>query len=378
MKARVRDIIKVMQSIAPHYLTEEWDNVGLQVGEKDWAVKNIWIALDPLEEVVEAACKKGIDLLITHHPMIFKPLKCIDLSTTAGSIINMAICNQMAIFSAHTNLDKARGGINDILADMIGLNNLTVLNKPIETEKFKLVIYVPLEHEKRVFEAFFESGEGRIGNYTCCTFRNHGKGTFKPGSGSKPFIGKIGEIFHTDESRIELVVKKDNLKQLIDNIRKHHPYETLAYDIYPLFEPGFVSETESSEGLGRIGETNGKVSLLSLAKNIKEKLGLKYIKIAGRPDLTIDKVAVCSGSGSSLMEDFLASDAEVYISGDLGYHNARTAEAAGRGLIDIGHFESEHIVVKNLTEKLDKILTEAGFDVGIKACDMESDPFMIL
>jgi putative NIF3 family GTP cyclohydrolase 1 type 2 len=175
-----------------------------------------------------------------------------------------------------------------------------------------------------------------------------------------------------------LVVEKDNLKQLIDNIRKHHPYETLAYDIYPLFEPEFVSETESFEGLGRIGETNGKVSLLSLAKNIKEKLGLKYIKIAGRPDLTIDKVAVCSGSGSSLMEDFLASDAEVYISGDLGYHNARTAEAAGRGLIDIGHFASEHIVVKNLAEKLGNILTEAGFDVGIKACDMETDPFMIL
>ena len=374
MKARVRDIIKVMQSIAPPSFAEEWDNVGLQVGEKDWAVKNIWIALDPLKEVVKAACDKGIDLLITHHPMIFKPLKCVDLSTTAGSIINMALCNRMAIFAAHTNLDKARGGINDILADIIGLNNLKVLNKPVKTKKFKLVVYVPLEHEKRVFEALFKSGEGRIGNYTCCTFRNHGKGTFRPGFGSKPFRGKIGEIAHTDELRIELVVAKDNLKQLINNIRKHHPYETLAYDIYPLF----VSETESSEGLGRIGETNGTVSLLSLAKNIKEKLGLKYIKIAGRPDLTIDKVAVCSGSGSSLMDDFLASGAEVYISGDLGYHNARAAEAAGRGLIDIGHFASEHIIVKNLAEKLGEILTEAGFDVGIKACDMEADPFMIL
>jgi dinuclear metal center YbgI/SA1388 family protein len=374
VKARVRDIMKVMQAIAPPCLAEEWDNAGLQIGEKDWTVKKIWIALDPLKEVVEAACKNGIDLLITHHPMIFKPLQSVDLSTTAGSIINMAICNHMAIFSAHTNLDKAKGGINDILADIIGLNNLTVLNKPVETEKFKLVIYVPVEHEKRVFEALLESGEGRIGNYTCCTFRNHGKGTFKPGSGSKPFTGKIGEISHTDESRIELVVEKDKLKQLIDNIRKYHPYETLAYDIYPLF----VSEAESSEGLGRIGETNGKVSLLSLAKNIKDKFGLKHIKIAGSPDLTIGKIAVCSGSGSNLMEDFLASDAEVYISGDLAYHDARTAEAAGRGLIDIGHFASEHIVVKNLAEKLGNILTEAGFDVGIKACDMEADPFMIL
>ncbi|MCD6224233.1 MAG: Nif3-like dinuclear metal center hexameric protein [Deltaproteobacteria bacterium] len=374
MKAIVKDIIKAMQTIAPSSFAEKWDNVGLQVGEKDWAIKKIWIALDPLKEIVEAACKKEVDLLITHHPLIFKPLKCVDLSTTAGSIINMAICNRMAIFSAHTNLDKARGGINDILADIIGLKNLKVLNKPVETEKFKLVVYVPVEHEKRVFETLFESGVGKIGDYTCCTFRNYGTGTFKPGSDSKPFTGKIGEISHTDESRIELVVEKNNLKQLIENVGKHHPYETPAYDIYPLFE----SETESSAGLGRIGETSGKVSLLSLAKNIKKKLGIKYIKIAGRPDLTISKVAVCSGSGSSLMDDFLVSGAEIFISGDLGYHNARAVEAADRGLIDIGHFASEHIIVKHLAEKLRKILTEVDFDVEIKACDMEVDPFMVL
>lgn len=374
MKATVRNIIEAMQTIAPSCLAEEWDNVGLQVGNKDWAVKKIWIALDPLPEVVEAACSKGVDLLITHHPLLFKPLKSIDLSTTTGSIINTALCNGMAIFSAHTNLDKVKGGINDILADIIGLKNLKVLSKPVLTKKIKLVIYIPTGYEDQILKALFKSAAGKIGNYTCCTFRNKGEGTFRPGSESKPYAGKIGEISHQDESRIEVVVEKDNLKYVVENIRKNHPYETMAYDVYPLF----VSEYEASDGLGRTGETDKEVSLLSLAKNIKQKIGLKYIKIAGHSDLKINNVALCSGSGSSLLGDFFESRADVYISGDLGYHNARDVEAAGKGLIDIGHFASEHIFITYLAEKLGNILTETGFDIEIEACDIETDPFMIL
>ena len=186
MKATVRNIIEAMQTIAPSCLAEKWDNVGLQVGDKDWTVKKIWIALDPLPEVVEAACSKGVDLLITHHPLLFKPLKSIDLSTTAGSIINTALCNEIAIFSAHTNLDKVKGGINDILADIIGLKNLKVLSKPVLTKKIKLVIYIPTGYEDQILKALFESAAGKIGDYTCCTFRNKGEGTFAPAGGPKP------------------------------------------------------------------------------------------------------------------------------------------------------------------------------------------------
>jgi len=374
MKATVRNIIEAMQTIAPACFAEKWDNVGLQVGDKNWTVKKIWIALDPLPEVVEAACSKEIDLLITHHPLLFKPLKSIDLSTTAGSIINTALCNRMAIFSAHTNLDKVKGGINDILAGIIGLKNLKVLSKPVVKKKIKLVIYIPAGYEDQLLKALFESGTGKIGDYTCCTFRSKGQGTFRPGSESKPFAGKVGEISHKDESRIEVVVEQDNLKQLIENIRKNHPYETMAYDLYPLF----VSESEASDGLGRTGETDKQLSLLSLAKNIKKKTGLKYIKIAGHHDLKVNNVALCSGSGSSLMDDFFESGADVYISGDLGYHNARDIEAAGKGLIDIGHFASEHLFITYLSEKLGNILTKTGFDIEIEACDMETDPFIIL
>ncbi len=374
MNATVKDIIKAMQTIAPSSYAEGWDNSGLQVGEKGWVVKKIWVALDPTEKIVEAACRKDINLLITHHPLIFKPLKSIDLSTTAGSIINIALCRHMAIFAAHTNLDKATGGINDILAGRIGLKNLKVLGNPVEMERFKLVVYVPNEHEKRILEALCAAGEGRLGDYTCCTFRNCGKGTFKPGPASKPFTGKIGKISNVDESRIELIVEKDRLKPIIANIKKHHPYETPAYDIYPLLPSGI----EPPEGLGRTGETGKRISLLSLAQRIKNELRLKYVKIAGSPDLIVSRAALCSGSGSSLMNAFLKSEAEAYISGDLGYHDARTVEDAGRGLIDIGHFASEHIIVKNLAERLRKVLKGAGFNVEVKACNMEAEPFTII
>ena len=374
MKATVKNIIEAMQTIAPLCLAEKWDNAGLQVGAEDWIVRKIWIALDPLPEVVEAACSKGVDLLITHHPLLFKPLKSINLSTTAGSIINRALCNEMAIFSAHTNLDKVKGGINDILADIIGLKNLKVLSKPVATKKIKLVIYIPAGYEDQILKALFDSGAGEIGDYTCCSFRNRGQGTFRPGSGSKPFAGKVGEISHKDEFRIEVILKKNNLNQVLENIRKNHPYETMAYDVYPLF----VSEDEASDGLGRTGELDKQVTLLSLAKDIKQKIGLKYIKIAGHSSLKVNNIAVCSGSGSSLMYDFFASGADVYISGDLGYHNARDVETAGKGLIDIGHFASEHLFIKYLAEKLDKLLTETGFDIEIEACEMETDPFIIL
>lgn len=363
-----------MQTIAPAALAEEWDNIGLQIGKNDWDVKKIWIALDPLPEIVDAACNSGVDLLITHHPLIFKPLKSIDLSTTGGSIINTALCNRLAVFSAHTNLDKAKGGINDMLADIIGLNDLKSLRGSPGTKKTKLVVYLPKGHEDCVLETLFESGAGKIGDYTCCTFRNNGKGTFKPGHLSKPFSGKPGEITHTDEIRIEVIVEKDKLRQLVEKIEINHPYETMAYDIYPLV----TSENEDLEGLGRIGKTDKTITLLSLAKNLKKKIGLKYIKIAGRLDLAINNVAVCSGGGSSLMDDFFASRADVYISGDLGYHNARDAEAAGKGLIDLGHFASEHLVIKYLAEKLSRILSKTEFNVEVEACNMEVDPFKIL
>lgn len=269
MPATISDIINSMESIAPSSLAEEWDNVGLQVGQKDWPVRTIQVALDPLPDVVATACSDGVDLLITHHPLIFHSLKSVDFSTPVGSIINMAIRHRMAIFAAHTNLDKVADGVNDVLAHRIGLKNLKALAKDRESD-------------------------------------------------------------------------------------------------------------DKTQGLGRIGELENSIGLASFASEIKKSLGIKTVKVAGNPDMLVKNVAVCAGSGSSLMDNFFSSGAQVYISGDLRYHDARAAEAARVGLIDIGHFTSEHLIVEVLAERLKRLLVKTGIDIEVKACGLETDPFFIL
>ncbi|MDM8524356.1 Nif3-like dinuclear metal center hexameric protein [Desulfococcaceae bacterium HSG8] len=372
MAATIADIIGIMEKIAPSRLAEEWDNTGLQVGKRDWPVKTIRVALDPLPSVIVAACEQNTDLLITHHPLIFKPLKTIDPDTPVGAAIHMAFKHRLAVFSAHTNLDSAVGGVNDLLASEIGLRDLSPLVKSREPEIYKLIVYVPVEHEQKVLTVLFDMNVGRIGEYSCCSFRSRGKGTFMPGASSKPFIGNKGKISHADESRIETVISKSDIPDIIGHIREHHPYETMAYDICPLLPP------ESSAGLGRVGTLEKETGLRDLALKIREKLGQVPVKFAGKEDLPVRRVALCAGSGSSLMNSFFSSRAQVYISGDLRYHDARDAEAAGRGVIDIGHFASEHLIVNSLSERLTKMLSEISAEVKVEAYLFEKDPFVML
>ncbi len=373
----VADIILAMEAIAPSGLAEKWDNSGLQVGDTTWPVKKIGISLDPLPEVVKAAFAKKIDILITHHPLIFSPLKSINLSTPIGGVIEMALHHKIAIYSAHTNLDSVSGGLNDMLACKIGLENIKVLGESLEPQFCKVVIYVPCTHEDFVLEALLdqklEAAAGKIGNYTCCSFRNTGKGTFKPGSLAHPFHGASDKLSHVDEVRIETIVQKKDLEKVITHVGKSHPYETMAYDVYPLTSP--PDEIIPIQGIGRVGELADKTSLSLFATDLKKKLNINSIKLAGKPDLTIKKVALCTGSGAGLMDSFLKSGAEVYISGDFKYHDARTAEAANLGLIDIGHFNSEHIMVKELACKLRKFLFNTGTHVKVEEMVLEKDPF---
>jgi len=372
MTVTIADIMGIMEEIAPSGLAEDWDNPGLQIGQKDWPAEKIRVALDPLPEVVWDACAANTNLLITHHPLIFKPLKYIDFSTPSGSVVHMAARHHMGIFCAHTNLDSAADGVNDMLAACIGLRDRKVLGEEIREKICKLVVYVPAEYEEQILKALSETRAGRIGRYSCCSFRNPGTGTFRPEPGAKPFSGKIGEIFHASEVRIEAVVREQDAQNAVKHIRAHHPYETMAYDLYPL------SGEECGQGLGRTGVLDQEISLKEFALKMREIFGLSTVKFSGRPDLRVRKVAVCSGSGSGMMRDFLASSAQVFVSGDLHYHNARDAEAAGRGLIDIGHFASEHLIVAILAERIRAIAAEKNMPVTVEICKTEKDPFVYL
>jgi len=377
MTVTIADMAEIMADIAPPCLAEKWDNVGLQVGQMDWPVKNVRIALDPLPEVVNSVCREA-DLLITHHPLIFKPLKTIDLKSPLGAVIDKAVRHKLGIFSAHTNLDSSAQGINDYLARKIGLNQLKVLGDEHKEESCKVSVYVPVEKEHEFLNALFETPAGIIGNYTCCSFRNYGTGTFKPGKSAKPYSGEIDKVSHAQEVRIEVQVLKKDMGMVITHLKKHHPYEIMAYDIFPLTPTPLPLPAATIQGLGRIGILDTPTDLKSFALMIKQSLGIENLKFAGRPDLPIDTVALCSGSGSSLMGRFFSSGAQVYISGDLHYHDARDVESADLGLIDIGHFASEHLMVDVLANQLKAIIAEKNMKVQIEAYKHEKDPFVYL
>ncbi|MCJ7774363.1 MAG: Nif3-like dinuclear metal center hexameric protein, partial [Desulfobacterales bacterium] len=358
--------------IAPIYLAEDWDNVGLQVGENGWLVKKIWIALDPTTEVVTAACEHKVDLLITHHPLIFSALKTIDFSTPIGKIIRLTAKHKTSIFSVHTNLDNAHNGINDILAKKVGLKNVNILRSLNTHGFYKLVVFVPAKYEKKILDAIIETNVRATNQYIQFPVRYNSQEIFVTRKTiQKASEGKAGKIKTVEEIRIETNVHKGNLSQVIDLIRSLHPYGDMPYDIYPLFVK------DATNGVGRIGDLSGNWRLSFFADHIRKKFGINSIKVAGDPDLIIDRVAVCSGSGSSLINDFISSGAQVFVSGDLRYHDARSVEQAGLAIIDIGHFVSEFIIVDELEKRLRKIFAEKQIDASVEACSIERDPYWL-
>ncbi len=369
MTATAGDIMELMEAIAPRHLAEEWDNPGLQIGGPDWPVKKILTALDPLPTVVEAACRQGVDMLITHHPLIFKPLRSIDTATPIGKILLQAIEHRMAIFSAHTNYDSATEGLNDLLARRIGLEDLRPLVPSKGKEHYKLVFFLPEDHEDKVLEALFETSAGRIGAYSDCSFRSRGTGTFRPDLSASPHQGEPEKRSHVPEVRIEALVGEKEISKIIETVRKAHPYETMAYDLYPVKPP------PSDQGLGRVGRLPRKESLGDLAARLRKELKSGPIRFAGSKDLIVEWVALCSGSGSSLLSDFLSSEAQVYVSGDLRYHDALNVADAGRGMIDVGHFASEYIMAPALAEQLREAARKKVLEVEISACELEKEPF---
>lgn len=372
MTVRVADIMVQMEALAPLVLAESWDNCGLQVGDRLWPVRRIMVALDPLPEVVEEACNNEVDLLITHHPLLLRPEKQIDFSTPTGQIISRCATHQLAIYAAHTNLDSTLGGLNDIFADLLNLQKRRPMDAVAGPARAKLVIFTPAEAETAVREALFANAAGRIGDYSHCAFRLEGQGSFRPGAQSKPAIGMVGKTESVDEVRIETILPQDRLETALAAVRLVHPYETMAWDAYPLLS------AEENRGLGRVGELPRELSLKALAQRAKAALQTDLVRVVGDANLAVSKVALCTGGGGSLLGAFLGSGAQVYITGDVRYHEARTVEQTGKGLIDVGHFASERIVVNHLVAELQGRLADQRPAISIQVATCEKEPFYLV
>jgi dinuclear metal center YbgI/SA1388 family protein len=365
---KVSDIVGITSFLAPLRFAEEWDNVGLQVGDPAAHADRIMVALDADRTSIEAAVADGSRLLLTHHPLIFRSLKRISSADHLGGLISLAIRNNLSIISLHTNFDIAEGGVNDLLAERLGLVNPMPLKVSEGGELIKLSVFVPVGHEEKVMEALF-AYSGFIGNYRDCSFSVKGTGTFRPLEGANPFLGEVGTREYAEETRIEVLLRREDLNAALKALMASHPYEEPAYDIYPLINKG------KPAGMGRIGEITEAITLREFAGHVKASLGLQVLRCVGEEGRRVKKVALCGGSGASLLREASCKGADVLVTGDVKYHEAREAEALGLAVVDAGHFATELPMVNGLKELLGRELSRRGYEAVITAFEGEREPF---
>ena len=365
---RVQDISGLINGLYPQSLAEDWDNVGLLLGDATSIVDRVLVCLDVEEQAIARAEEIGAQLVISHHPLIYRPLKKITPQDESGRTIFRALRQGIAVISAHTNLDRAKNGLNDWLAARVGIQNTTPLEQSI-ADLLKLVVFVPFGHEEMVKDALFSVGAGEIGDYDRVSFQGVGQGGFRCGAQTTPFMGTPGEEEKVEEFRLEMVIPAAITSKVIAKLNKVHPYEEVAFDLYPLVNQ------RTDVGLGRIGLLAESLSLNEFVAHIKQSLGLETLRVAGQAKGAIRKVAVCGGSGASLISDALRQGADCLVTGDVKYHDAQRARAEGLLLIDAGHFGTEILMVKQISEQLRQAAADRQWLLEIIEMTGEVDPF---
>lgn len=336
----IRRIAQSLEQWAPPASAQDYDNVGLQVGRHGADVSRGLLALDLTHEVLEEAATAGAELIVTHHPLIFQPLKRV---TDSGYTNNLALRlaeQGIALYSIHTNLDAAPGGVSFALAERLDVQDPTFL-APMNDVTCKLVTFVPEEDAKAVHTAMADAGGGRIGDYDACAFRSAGTGTFRPGERTDPHIGSAGGTLETvDEIRLEMEVTRWSLPTVRTAMQKAHPYEEVAYDVYPL------DQATTQAGMGAIGMLDEVVPLSVFLARVSDQLDAGSLRYAGTPDAPVERVAVCGGAGSSLVGAAQGAGADAYVTADVKYHDFFNVLSADDGapqmaFIDAGHYETE-------------------------------------
>lgn len=362
----------MIQRLYPASLAEDWDNVGLQVGDPTAEVHRVLIGLDPTEDAVQQALDDSAQLLLTHHPLLFKPIKKLTPTDETGRILFAAIQNNLAIISAHTNLDRGINGLNDWLGKRIGLEAMTPLAPGDGPDLVKLVVFVPADAADTVAEAIFAVGAGHIGRYDQCSFQLQGTGTFRPNTGAEPAIGTVGQSEQVAEIRLETILRQDQTSRVVSRMIKAHPYEEVAYDLYPLLN------RQQNLGMGRVGRLPETTSLEAFAAKVKQALGGHSVRVSGPVGKPVRKVGLCSGSGASMMSDAIRQGVDVLVTGDVKYHDARRAESEGIGLIDAGHFATEQIMAEELATVLRQEAASEGWAIAFQTIQGVNDPFRVL
>jgi dinuclear metal center YbgI/SA1388 family protein len=353
---KIREIISCLESYAPLALQESYDNAGLIIGNNENTVKGVLICVDISFPVIKEAVLKNCNLIISHHPLIFKPLKKITEKSDTDKMIIELIRKEIAVYAFHTNIDSVKGGINAALAEKFQLTETRFLDHQKGILR-KLVTFCPVSVAGKVREAVFKAGSGNIGNYDSCSFNVNGEGSFRANESANPFVGERNKLHFEKEVRIETVFPFYLEHDIIAALLKAHPYEEVAYDIYSLENESPIS------GDGMIGNMKKELKVADFLKKVKSALGIKQLRYCTGKNDSIKKVALCGGSGGFLIEKAIQEKADVFITSDIKYHDFQRADRQIL-LIDAGHFETEQHVKELLLNVLSEKFPTFAFQIS--------------
>lgn len=364
---KVKDIGEKIEGIVPLRLAQGWDNVGLLVGDGEQDVTNVLLTIDVTRAVVAEAKRFGAELIVSYHPVIWDGLKRIgpgDLSEVVYELIRCGI----AVFSIHTALDVAAGGVNDGLAEIVGIVDGEPVGDYVDNpagECYKVVVFIPTESVEKVSKAVFAAGGGMMGNYSNCGFTAEGVGSFLPLEGAHPAIGRKGRVEKVCEVRFETIVPAGRLEGVVEGMKKAHPYEMPAFDCFRLYNP------QGKFGLGRIGRLERPIRLEKIIERIKKQTGAAAVGIVGKEKRLVRKAAVCAGSCGKIINQVIAAGCDLYVTGELKHHQALAAAEAGVTCLCLSHTVSERFILKKFARELQ----EQAKSVKIMISTKDSDPF---
>lgn len=368
MTVKVREIRNWLERRYPPAWGEEWDRLGLQVGDPDQTVEGLGLSLEATPRSVAWAKSQGLQMMVTHHPLFFQPVTSLTIQAEPGRTAALLMGAGMALFVAHTNLDAAPDGVSTALAGRLGMVDPVPLEKR-PGDRVKLVLFIPAGYEEKITALLDTPRSGRIGSYRLCTFKGRGEGTYIPETESRPFRGEAGRLERAAEWRLEILTDREAVDDLIEKVRQVHPYETMAFDVYPVKNPA------SGVGLGRVGRFVPAVSGEELIRRLKEDVEAPWVRVSGPLPEAIETAALCGGSGGSMISRVLSSGAQVFICGEIGYHPILSYEGRGVTMMEIGHYPSEKWIIPLLAEALRQASREKGWNLTVLEDRQPGDPY---
>jgi dinuclear metal center YbgI/SA1388 family protein len=363
---KIHEIVRAVEAWVPKAVADDKDNIGLQIGDENRDVSSILVALELTDGVIEEALEHNVGLIVTHHPLIHRPLSSIHCSDAIGRKVLTLIQQGIALYSAHTNLDFVNGGISFTLAEKLGLRDIKFLVKQTGNLK-KIAVFIPVDFVEKVVDAMSLGGAGAIGEYDKCSFRTIGTGTFRPSHDAKPFVGRAGQLETVQEVKVEMIAPSWTVSEVVRRMLEAHPYEEVAYDVFGL------ENENASFGCGAVGNLESEILLGDFMETLKLTLAIPFLKYVGDIACKIRRVAVCGGSGSKLLSAAVQQKADVFITGDISYHTFH--DALGKiCLIDAGHFETEQFGVQLLVDHLKTVVSGVYPTVDIFQTQKATNP----